>query len=86
MNLTPEDREYLHETFISRRECGECTARIRKELAEGNTAFATIRQDLQYIKDRLDKKSKFNASTITIIIQAVCTLIVTLIAAKVGLQ
>ena len=86
MNLTPEDKEYLHESYISRRECSECTAKIKKELAEGNTAFATIRQDLQYIKDRLDSKSKFNSNTISSIIQAICTLLVALIAAKLGLQ
>ena len=82
MNLTPEDKDYMHETFISRRECSECTAKIRNELAEGSTAFATIRQDLQYIKDRLDKKSRFNLNTISIIIQSVCTLIMTVLAAK----
>lgn len=86
MNLTPEDKDYMHETFISRRECSECTAKIRNELAEGSTAFATIRQDLQYIKDRLDKKSKFNSATISSIIQAVCTLLVAIIAARLGLQ
>lgn len=86
MNLTPEDKEYMHETFISRKECSECTARIREELAEGSTAFATIRQDLQYIKNTLDKKSKFNSSTISSIIQAVCTLLVAIIAAKLGIQ
>ncbi|MBQ3537689.1 MAG: hypothetical protein IJA39_03830 [Clostridia bacterium] len=82
MNLTPEDKDYMHETFISRRECSECTAKIRNELAEGSTAFATIRQDLQYIKDRLDKKSRFNLNTVSIIIQSVCTLIMTILAAK----
>ena len=82
MNLTPEDKEYMHETFISRRECSECTAKIRNELAEGSTAFATIRQDLQYIKDRLDKKSRFNSATISSIIQAICTLIMTILASK----
>lgn len=82
MNLTPEDKDYMHETFISRRECSECTAKIRNELAEGSTAFATIRQDLQYIKDRLDKKSRFNLNTVSIIIQSVCTLIMTILASK----
>lgn len=82
MNLTPEDKDYMHETFISRRECSECTAKIRNELAEGSTAFATIRQDLQYIKDRLDKKSRFNLNTLSILIQSVCTLIMTILAAK----
>lgn len=85
MNLTNEDKEYLHETFISRKECSECTRGIREELAEGSTAFATIRQDLQYIKESLDKKSRFNANTVSSIIQALCTLAVTLIAAKMGI-
>ncbi len=86
MNLTQEDKDYLHETFISRKECGECTRQIREELADGSTAFATIRQDLQYIKDSLDKKSKFNSTTISSIIQTVCTLLVAIIAAKLGIQ
>ena len=85
MNLTPEEREYLHETFIARKECNECTAKIREELADGATAFATIRQDLQYIKNTLDKRNKFNSSTISSIIQAICTLLITLIAAKLGM-
>ncbi len=85
MSLTNEDREYIHETFISRRECSECTARIREELAEGSTAFATIRQDLQYIKNTLDKKSRFNSAALSSIIQAVCTLLVAIIAARMGI-
>lgn len=85
MNLTQEDKCYLHETFISRKECGECTRGIREELAEGSTAFATIRQDLQYIKDSLDKKRHFNMNTLSAIIQAVCTLLVAIIAAKMGI-
>lgn len=84
MSLTQEDKDYLHETFISRRECGECTLSIREELADGSTAFATIRQDLQYIKDSLDKKSRFNMNAVSGIVQAVCTLLVTIIAARLG--
>ena len=84
MNISPEDRDYLHETFISRKECSECTARIRKELAEGTTAFATIRQDLQYIKEKIDTKSRFNGTVIVAILQAICTLAVTIIAARLG--
>ncbi len=80
--MTQEDKDYLHETFISRKECSECTARIRNQLAEGNTAFATIRQDLQYIKEKIDKKSKLNISVIMAMVQAICTLAVTLIAAR----
>ncbi len=86
MNLTPEDRDYIHETFISRKECGECTARIRNELAEGSTAFATIRQDLEYIKNSLDKKSRLNVTTVSAVIQALCTLFLSIIAAKLGIS
>ena len=84
MNLTNEDKEYLHETFISRRECSECTRGIREELATGSTAFATIRQDLQYIKEKIDGKSKFNLSVVISVLQGICTLLVTLIAARLG--
>ena len=86
MNLTSEDKEYLHATFVLRTECNECTTKIRKELADGATSFATIKQDLNYIKEKLDKRSKFNSATVSSIIQAVCTLLVALIAAKLGIQ
>lgn len=86
MNLTKEDKDYLHESFISRKECSECTRQIREELADGTTAFATIRQDLQYIKDSLDKKSRLNMTTVTAVIQAVCTLLVAVIAARLGIN
>lgn len=86
MNLTQDDKDYLHETFISRKECGECTARIKEELASGSTNFATIQQDLQYIKDRIDSKTKFNMNAVSSIVQAVCTVLVAFIAAKLGFQ
>lgn len=86
MNITKEDKEYLHETFISRKECSECTAKIRKELADGETAFATIKQDLSYIKEKLDKKSRFSSATASSVIQAVCAVLVAYMATKLGLQ
>ena len=86
MNLTKEDKDYLHESFISRKECSECTRQIREELADGATAFATIRQDLQYIKDSLDKRNRLNMTTVTAVIQAVCTLLVAVIAARLGIN
>ena len=57
-----------------------------RELAQGNTDFAVIRSDINYIKAKLDEKSRFNSQTISAIIQAVCTLLVALIAARLGLQ
>lgn len=86
MNLTPEDKEYMHETFVSFKSCNECREKIQQELSQGSTNFAEIQMDLQYIKDRLDNKSRFNSSTVSSIIQAVCTLLVALIAARLGLQ
>lgn len=86
MNLTQDDKEYLHETFISRKECGVCRDRIQKELSAGSTNFAEIQKDLQYIKDRLDKKSKLNMATVTAVIQAVCTVLVAFVAARLGLS
>ena len=86
MNLTSEDKEYLHATFVLRTECNECTTKIRKELAEGATSFATIKQDLNYIKEKLDKKSRFNSATASSVIQAVCAVLVAYMAAQLGLQ
>lgn len=86
MNLIPEDKDYMHETFMTVKECSECREKIQRELSAGTTNFAEIRKDLQYIKDRLDKKSKFNMTAVTAVIQAICTLLVTIIAAKLGLQ
>lgn len=56
-----------------------------KRLNEGNTDFAVIKSDLSYIREALDKKSRFNASTVLSIIQALCTLAVAVIAAKIGI-
>lgn len=84
MNLTPEDKDYMHETFMTVKECSVCRGRIQRELSAGTTNFAEIRKDLQYIKDRLDKKSKINMTAVTAVIQAICTLLTAIIAAKMG--
>ena len=86
MNLTQDDKDYIHETFVSRKECSACTAKIKDELANGSTNFAVIQQDLQYIKARLDSKTKFNMNAVSSIVQAVCTVLVAFIAAKLGFQ
>lgn len=86
MSMTQEDKDYMHETFMSVKECNACRDKIQRELSAGSTNFAEIQKDLQYIKDRLDKKSKFSSATISSIIQAVCTLLVAIIAARLGLQ
>ena len=57
-----------------------------QQLAQGQTDFAVIRTDLNYIKTKLDERSKFNTQTISAIVQAVCTLLVAVIAARLGLS
>ena len=60
--------------------------RHEAQLQRGNTDFAVIRTDLNYIKAKLDERQRFNSQTVSAIIQAVCTLLVALIAARLGLQ
>ena len=60
--------------------------RHESQLAKGNTDFAVIRTDLNYIKAKLDERSKFNTQTVSAIVQAVCTLLVAVIAARLGLS
>lgn len=83
--MTNEDKDYMHETFMTVKECSECRAHFQRELSAGTTNFAEIRKDLQYIKDRLDKKNKINMTAVTAVIQALCTLLTALIAAKLGI-
>lgn len=67
------------------RELKKIVERHDRQLNNDHTEFAEIQKDLQYIKETLDKKSRFNTNTIVSVIQAVCTLLVTVIAAKLGL-
>ena len=55
------------------------------QLNKGETNFALIQQDLGYIKARLDEKKKFNSQTAASIIQAVCSLLIAAVAAKLGI-
>ncbi len=55
-----------------------------RQLNRDHTEFAEIQKDLQYIKERLDAKNRLNTSTLTAVFQAVCTLLVTIIAARLG--
>ena len=57
-----------------------------RDLAKGQTDFAVIRTDLNYIKAKLDEKQRFNTQTVSAIVQAVCTLLVAVIAARLGLS
>ena len=61
-------------------------ARHEKQINEKDVGFALIKQDLEYIKASLDKKSRFNAAAVTMVVQAVCTLIMTAVAGYLGLK
>ena len=65
------------ETVIDRHEA---------QLAKGDTDFAVIRPDLNYIKAKLDERSRCNTQTVSAVVQAVCTLLVAVIAARLGLS
>ena len=60
--------------------------RHEEQLCRGNTDFAVIKTDLNYIKAKLDAHSRFNTQTVSAIVQAVCTLLVAVIAARLGLS
>lgn len=61
-------------------------ARHEQQINEADIGFALIKQDLEYIKATLDKKNRLNASAVTMILQAVCTLIMTALAGYLGLS
>lgn len=66
------------------RELKTIVERHDRQLNNDHTEFAEIQKDLQYIKESLDKKSRLNMTTVTAVIQALCTLAVMIIAAKLG--
>ncbi len=66
------------------RELKAIVERHDRQLSRDHTEFAEIQKDLQYIKERLDNKGRINTAAITAVIQAVCTLLVTIIAARLG--
>lgn len=68
------------------RELKKQVERHEKQINESDVSFALIKQDLEYIKSSLDKKSRFNANAVTMILQAVCTLIMTALAGYIGLN
>lgn len=53
-------------------------------LNEQTTQNALIQQDLGYIKAKLDKKERFNTQTLSSIVQAVCSILLAFVAAKIG--
>lgn len=56
-----------------------------KRLAEGNTSFALICRDLQYIREKIEKKDKFNGNIFLYIIQSILTIIIGFVAVKLGM-
>lgn len=59
--------------------------RHEEKLNEGNVNFALIKQDLDYIKGRLDEKKKFGNGIAASIISTIAALILGFIAAKMGM-
>lgn len=63
--------------------------RHERQLNEGETSFALIKKDLDYIKERLDEKKKFNsgiaASIIAAAVSGILMLILGFVAAKMGM-
>lgn len=66
------------------RELKEIVSRHDRQLCRDNTEFAEIQKDLQYIRENLDKKNKIGMTTVSAIIQAICTIIVTLTVSRLG--
>ena len=56
-----------------------------RRLSDGATNFATIKLDLEYIKGRLDSKSRFNSGIVSTIVQSACAIFMAYIAAKIGI-
>ena len=63
----------------------ELVERHERQLNEGNISFALIKQDLDYIKGRLDERKKFNSGIVSAIINGACMILMACIAAKLGL-
>ena len=56
-----------------------------KRLADGTTNFALIQRDLQYIREKIEKRDKFNGNIVLYIIQSILTIILGFVAVKLGL-
>ncbi len=56
-----------------------------KRLADGTTNFALIQRDLQYIREKIEKRDKFNGNIFLYIIQSILTIILGFVAVKIGL-
>lgn len=63
----------------------ELVERHERQLNDGTTQFALIQQDMGWIKAKLEEKKNFNTGIIASIIQGICMLVLTYIAAKIGL-
>lgn len=71
------------------REIKDLVMRHERQLNEGDKNFALIKQDLDYIKGRLDEKKRFGsgiaASIIAAAVSGVLMLILGFVAAKIGM-
>lgn len=57
-----------------------------RRLSQGETQFALISKDIEFIKLAVTKKSKFNADVISAIVQSLVSILLGFIAVKIGLQ
>lgn len=68
------------------RELQRLVADHDRQLASGNTSFALIQKDLDYIKAKLDDKKKFNTGVLNAIINAAVAILLGYVALKLGLS
>lgn len=64
------------------RELKRIVERHDRQVNDGNVKFAEIKGDLTYIKDKLDKRERFNAGTISAIVNGCIALLLAAIAAR----
>lgn len=68
------------------RELKKIVERHEQQLATGATSFALIKQDLEHIKQAVEKKNRFNANIATTAINVVLTILLTWLVAKLGIS
>lgn len=68
------------------RELKKIVERHEQQLAIGATSFALIKQDLEHIKQAVEKKNRFNANIATTAINVVLTILLTWLAVKLGIS
>ena len=68
------------------RDLKKIVERHEQQLATGATSFALIKQDLEHIKQAVEKKSRFNANIATTAINVIISILLSWIAIKLGIS